>query len=140
MAFPNNISPKMHPTLHMSTAFEYFYDPNRISGALYHLVATYSVKIGDANFFVLNFFYYYYHLQLNMKLYEPTQNLLASNYMMHLLINLLVSSHDESNHPNVSTSMISILDKLYISYVWFQVYSLVSPKKKVECLFIYYFM
>jgi len=35
----------MQPTDHTSTAFEYFYEPNRISGALYHLVATYSVNI-----------------------------------------------------------------------------------------------
>ena len=36
----------MHPTDQISTAFVYFYDPNKISGALYHLVATYSVNIG----------------------------------------------------------------------------------------------
>lgn len=34
----------MHPTDHISTAFEYFVEPKRISGALYHLVATYYVK------------------------------------------------------------------------------------------------
>jgi hypothetical protein len=39
-------SPKMHPTDHISTALVYFVDPKRISGALYHLVATYYVKIG----------------------------------------------------------------------------------------------
>ena len=33
---------------HTSTAFVYFLDPNKISGALYHLVATYSVKIGSS--------------------------------------------------------------------------------------------
>ena len=32
----------------MSTAFEYFVDPSKISGALYHLVATYSVKTCSA--------------------------------------------------------------------------------------------
>jgi hypothetical protein len=37
----------MHPTDHMSTALVYFDDPKRISGALYHLVATYSVIIGS---------------------------------------------------------------------------------------------
>lgn len=37
-------SPKMHPTDQISTAFEYFVDPNKISGALYQRVATYSVK------------------------------------------------------------------------------------------------
>lgn len=36
----------MHPILQMSMAFEYLFDPRRISGALYHLVATYSVKTG----------------------------------------------------------------------------------------------
>lgn len=44
--FPKNISPRMHPTDHISTAFEYFEEPRSISGALYHLVATYSVKMG----------------------------------------------------------------------------------------------
>lgn len=39
-------SPNMQPTDHMSTAFEYFVDPSKIYGALYHLVATYSVKTG----------------------------------------------------------------------------------------------
>jgi hypothetical protein len=37
-------SPKIHPTDHISTAFEYFVDPRSIYGALYHLVATYSVR------------------------------------------------------------------------------------------------
>jgi len=46
MAFPMISSPKMHPTDHISTDLAYFVDPRRISGALYHLVATYSVKIG----------------------------------------------------------------------------------------------
>lgn len=36
----------MQPTDHMSTALEYLVEPSRISGALYHLVATYSVKTG----------------------------------------------------------------------------------------------
>ena len=39
----------MHPILHISTAFEYFALPNRISGALYHLVATYSVFTGSSS-------------------------------------------------------------------------------------------
>ncbi len=39
-------SPSMHPTDHISTALEYFVEPSKISGARYHLVATYSVKIG----------------------------------------------------------------------------------------------
>ncbi len=33
----------MQPILHISTAFAYFELPSNISGALYHLVATYSV-------------------------------------------------------------------------------------------------
>ena len=41
MALPKYISPKMQPTDHMSTAFVYFDDPSRISGALYQRVATY---------------------------------------------------------------------------------------------------
>lgn len=36
----------MHPTDHISTAFVYLEEPNKIYGALYHLVATYSVIIG----------------------------------------------------------------------------------------------
>ena len=36
----------MHPTDHMSTALEYLVEPNKISGARYHLVATYSVRTG----------------------------------------------------------------------------------------------
>ena len=36
----------MHPIDHISTALVYLVDPNKISGALYHLVATYSVIIG----------------------------------------------------------------------------------------------
>ena len=44
--------PRMHPTDHISTAFEYFVDPKRIYGALYHLVATYSVKTGSPCYFV----------------------------------------------------------------------------------------
>ena len=36
----------MQPIDHMSTAFVYLVDPNRISGALYQRVATYSVIIG----------------------------------------------------------------------------------------------
>lgn len=37
----------MQPTDHMSTAFVYLEDPSNISGALYHLVATYSVIMGS---------------------------------------------------------------------------------------------
>lgn len=44
IAFPKINSPKIHPTDHISTALEYWVDPNKISGALYHLVATYYVK------------------------------------------------------------------------------------------------
>ena len=47
IAFPVNISPKMHPIDHISTAFVYFDEPNKIYGALYHLVATYSVIIAS---------------------------------------------------------------------------------------------
>lgn len=46
MALPTIISPRMQPTLHISTALVYFLLPNNISGALYHLVATYSVRTG----------------------------------------------------------------------------------------------
>ena len=46
MAFPLIISPNIQPTDHISTALEYLVEPKRISGALYHLVATYSVRIG----------------------------------------------------------------------------------------------
>ena len=45
MAFPITNSPKIQPTDHISTALEYLHEPNNISGALYHLVATYSVNI-----------------------------------------------------------------------------------------------
>lgn len=40
---PFNISAKMHPTLHTSMAFVYSLNVSMISGARYHLVATYSV-------------------------------------------------------------------------------------------------
>lgn len=40
----------MQPTDHISTAFEYFVDPSKISGARYHLVATYSVNMGYTPF------------------------------------------------------------------------------------------
>lgn len=43
---PLIISPNRHPKLHISIAFEYFLEPNKISGARYHLVAIYSVRIG----------------------------------------------------------------------------------------------
>ena len=46
-AFPKYISPRIQPTDHISTAFVYFEEPNKISGALYHRVATYSVMIGS---------------------------------------------------------------------------------------------
>ena len=36
----------MQPTDHISTALVYLVEPNNISGALYHLVATYSVRTG----------------------------------------------------------------------------------------------
>lgn len=48
MALPKYIYPKMQPTDHISTAFVYLEEPRRISGARYHLVATYSVMIGSA--------------------------------------------------------------------------------------------
>lgn len=47
MALPRYSSPNMHPTDHISTAFVYLLDPSKISGARYHLVATYSVMIGS---------------------------------------------------------------------------------------------
>lgn len=42
--------PKIQPTDHISTALEYLVEPNNISGARYHLVATYSVKTGSTPF------------------------------------------------------------------------------------------
>ena len=45
IAFPVYISPKMQPTDHISTALVYLEEPSSISGALYHLVATYYVMI-----------------------------------------------------------------------------------------------
>lgn len=39
----------MQPNDHISTAYVYLVDPSNISGALYHLVATYSVRIKGAN-------------------------------------------------------------------------------------------
>ena len=48
IAFPRYISPRMQPIDHISTAFVYLLDPSSISGALYHLVATYSVMMGSA--------------------------------------------------------------------------------------------
>lgn len=45
--FPVINSPNIHPTDHISTALEYLVDPNKISGARYHLVATYSVRTGS---------------------------------------------------------------------------------------------
>ncbi len=42
---PNNISAKIHPILQISAAWSYVWDPNKTSGALYHLVATSYVKI-----------------------------------------------------------------------------------------------
>lgn len=53
MAFPNINSPKIHPTDHISTALEYCVDPNKISGALYHLVATYYVKYISVDYLLL---------------------------------------------------------------------------------------
>ena len=47
IALPIISSPKMHPIDQISTAFAYFLEPSKISGARYHLVATYSVKIGS---------------------------------------------------------------------------------------------
>lgn len=43
---PLIISPSKQPKLQISIALEYFLDPNKISGARYHLVAIYYVKIG----------------------------------------------------------------------------------------------
>ena len=37
---PSNNSAKIQPILHMSTPLVYLFEPSRISGALYHLVAT----------------------------------------------------------------------------------------------------
>ena len=46
MGFPRIIYPSMHPKLQTSAGFEYFFEPSKISGARYHLVAMYSVKSG----------------------------------------------------------------------------------------------
>ncbi len=51
--FPVISSPKMQPTDHISTAFEYLVEPSSISGALYHLVATYSVNTGSTPFYLV---------------------------------------------------------------------------------------
>ena len=45
-AFPTISSPRIHPIDHISTALVYLVDPNKISGALYQRVATYSVITG----------------------------------------------------------------------------------------------
>jgi len=45
IAFPNINSPRTQPIAHMSTGFPYLLDPKITSGALYHLVAIYSVLI-----------------------------------------------------------------------------------------------
>lgn len=39
---------------HISTAFVYYVEPSKISGALYHLVATYSVNTGISPSFTSN--------------------------------------------------------------------------------------
>jgi len=46
IGFPSSSSPNMHPMLHISTPLVYVCEPSRISGARYHLVATYSVRTG----------------------------------------------------------------------------------------------
>ena len=43
---PFIIYPSMQPKLHTSIAFVYLLEPNKISGARYHLVAIYSVRMG----------------------------------------------------------------------------------------------
>ena len=43
IALPTISSPNIQPIDHISTALVYLVDPSSISGALYHLVATYSV-------------------------------------------------------------------------------------------------
>ena len=43
MALPVIISPKMQAIDHISMALVYLLEPNSTSGALYHLVAMYSV-------------------------------------------------------------------------------------------------
>jgi len=44
------IYPIKQPKLHTSTAFEYLLEPSKIYGALYHLVAMYSVKNGSCSY------------------------------------------------------------------------------------------
>ena len=39
----------MHPTDQLSIGIEYFWDPNKISGALYHTVTTSWVYLGTGN-------------------------------------------------------------------------------------------
>ena len=46
IGFPLIISPNMHPKLQTSAGFEYRFDPSKIYGARYHLVAMYSVISG----------------------------------------------------------------------------------------------
>lgn len=45
IGFPINISPNIQPMLHMSADLSYVWEPSRTYGALYHRVATYSVRI-----------------------------------------------------------------------------------------------
>ena len=45
IGFPIRIYAKMHPTLQISADLPYELEPSRTSGALYHLVATSSVKM-----------------------------------------------------------------------------------------------
>ena len=45
IALPLHISPMIHPMDHISTGLWYLLEPKMISGALYHLVAMYSVLI-----------------------------------------------------------------------------------------------
>ena len=46
IGFPLITSPNMHPKLQTSAGFEYRFDPSKIYGARYHLVAMYSVISG----------------------------------------------------------------------------------------------
>lgn len=46
IGFPLMTSPSMHPKLQTSAGFEYLFEPSKIYGARYHLVAIYSVISG----------------------------------------------------------------------------------------------
>lgn len=52
--FPLSSSGIMHPRAHISMDLSYVLEPTNSSGALYHLVDTYSVKLGSFSIIVLH--------------------------------------------------------------------------------------